>query len=325
MLIGLTYDLKSEYVAAGMPAEDAAEFDSEATIDALETALNRLGHRVDRIGSLKPLLVKLARGTRWDLVFNIAEGVHGFAREAQVPTVLEAYGIPSTFSDPAVLTLCLHKGFTKAVLKSRHVATTDYAVADTQADIDAIRLPYPLFVKPVAEGTGKGVAANSIVRDAAALSQTCSALIARYKQPVLIEPFLSGREFTVGLIGRGNDAYAAGCMEIVLRETAEAQIYSYANKADYLERVDYALASDAMAQEAMQVAVAGWRALGCRDAGRADLRADENGRVQLMEVNPLAGLNPVDSDLPILWRMLGRTYDDLIETILTQTIGRLKR
>jgi D-alanine-D-alanine ligase len=324
MRIGLTYDLKSDYLAQGMSPEDAAEFDSLETVQAIEAALARLGHRTERIGAFAALVGRLAAGARWDLVFNICEGVHGLAREAQVPATLEAFAIPCTFSDAATLALCLHKGHTKAVLKAAGVPTTDFAVARAAAEAAPPPFGPPFFVKPVAEGTGKGVSANSIVRRERDLPEACAKLLARHGQPVLIEPYLPGREFTVGLTGEGAGANAEGCMEIRLRNTAEPGVYSYTNKAEYRTRVDYVLSDDAQAREAMAVALAGWRALGCRDAGRADLRADAAGRVMLMEVNPLAGLNPADSDLPILWRMTGRSYDDLIATIVREACGRVR-
>lgn len=193
MRIGLTYDLRAEYLAAGFSEEETAEFDRPDTIDALDQALRSLGHGTDRIGSARQLIQRLARGDRWDLVFNIAEGLHGSARESQVPAILDVYDIPYTFSDPLVLAVCLHKGLTKLAIRSAGLPTPDFAVVERTEDLARIDLPFPLFAKPVAEGTGKGIGPSSKLGDRAALERVCRELLDRYHQPVLVETFLPGR------------------------------------------------------------------------------------------------------------------------------------
>lgn len=325
MRIGLTYDLRSDYLNEGFTLEQTAEFDKVETIDGLERAISAHGHNVDRIGNIRALVGRLAKGDRWDLVFNIAEGMYGIAREAQVPALLESHGIACTFADASVLTLCLHKGYTKAVLQAAGVATAPFMVVERESDIASIPMPFPLFVKPVAEGTGKGVTPQSIVRTADELRPAILQLLTEHSQPVIVEPYLTGREFTVGLLGSGPTARAIGAMEIHLSEEAEPGLYSLSNKENFEGRVSYSIATDALAREAEAVALAAWRALGCRDAGRADLRAGSDGKVYFLEVNPLAGINEEISDLPIMWRMLGRKYEDLIGIILDEAIARVKR
>jgi D-alanine-D-alanine ligase len=325
MRVGLTYDLRSDYLKEGYSLEETAEFDKVETIDGLAGAIAAHGHQVERIGHVRALVGRLAKGERWDLVFNIAEGLRGVAREAQVPALLEAYDIPCTFADAAALSLCLHKGHTKAVLKAAGVATAPFMVIERESDIERVALPYPLFVKPVAEGTGKGITPRSIVRTAADLKPAVLDLLKRFAQPVLVEPYLTGREFTVGLLGAGKSARAVAAMEIHLGEKAEPGLYSLSNKENYEDRVTYTIADDAMGREAMRVALEAWVALGCRDGGRADLRAGADGKIYFLEVNPLAGINPVTSDLPIMWRMLGRKYEDLIGIILDEAMARVKR
>lgn len=325
MRVGLTYDLRSDYLKEGFSLEETAEFDKEDTIDGLAAAIEAHGHKVERIGNVRALVARLAKGERWDLVFNIAEGLRGIAREAQVPALLEAYDIPCTFADAAVLTLCLHKGYTKAVLQAAGVTTAPFVVVERPADLARVTLPYPLFVKPVAEGTGKGITPRSIVRGAADLKPTVLDLLERYGQPVLVEPYLTGREFTVGVLGTGATARAVAAMEIHLGEKAEPGLYSLSNKENYEDRVTYTIATDALGREAERVALAAWVALGCRDGGRVDLRAGSDGQVYFLEVNPLAGINPATSDLPIMWRMLGRKYEDLIGIILDEAMTRVKR
>jgi D-alanine-D-alanine ligase len=322
--IGFTYDLKADYRALGFSEHAVAEFDTEVTIDAIAGALHALGHDVVRIGHVKALAARLVAGERWDLVFNIAEGVAGFGRESQVPALLEAYEIPYTFSDPLVCALTLHKGMAKQVARGCGVPTPNFAIVATPADAAAVDLPFPLFVKPVAEGTSKGVTAKSRVTTRAALVEVCTELLAEYRDPVLVEEFLSGREFTVGILGTGDGARALATLEVLLREGADAAVYSYRNKAQWRDLVDYRLLdAGALRRDVEDVALATWRCLGCRDAGRVDVRLDAGGKAQLLEVNPLAGLTPGHSDLPIMAELKGVEYKALIAEILRCTTARL--
>ena len=316
MRVGLTFDLRDHYLAAGYSAEDTAEFDNIETIESLAGALERLGLDVDRIGTVRQLAQRLVAGERWELVFNIAEGLKGVGREAQVPALLEAYDIPYTFSDTMVMALALHKGMAKRVVRDCGVPTAPFAVVETMADLAAVELPFPLFAKPIAEGTGKGVTPASRVTSATALRKLCRQLLERYRQPVLVETFLPGREFTVGIIGTGVAAEPVAVMEVLLNGQAEAGVYSYVNKEECESRVVYRLAEDEQAKEAGAVALAAWRALGCRDGGRVDLRQDAGGRPLFLEVNPLAGLHPTHSDLPIMCTLAGIPYDALIGRIV---------
>ncbi|MBU0479645.1 MAG: D-alanine--D-alanine ligase, partial [Proteobacteria bacterium] len=201
MKIGMTYDMRSDYLAAGFSEDETAEFDRDSTIDAIEDALAIMGHEPVRIGNLTSLVDRLAAGERWDLVFNIAEGLYGFGRESQVPALLDGYRIPYVFSDPLVLALTLHKGMAKHVVRDLGIATPDFAVIRTIEELNDLALPYPLFAKPVAEGTGKGVNATSRINSPGELATVCADLLATYRQPVLVETFLPGREFTVGIVG----------------------------------------------------------------------------------------------------------------------------
>jgi D-alanine-D-alanine ligase len=323
MRVGITYDLRDEYRSQGYGEEATAEFDSLETIDAIDNALRGLGHETDRIGHVRSLTRRLADGERWDLVFNIAEGMHGFGREAQVPAILDAFAIPYTFSDPLVLALALHKGITKQLVKGLGIPTPDFAIIHGDSDVDAVQLPWPVFAKPVAGGTSAGVSADSKARDKYELASVCQNLLKQFRQPVLVEAFLPGREFTVGLVGTGPKARVLGVMEILLHDNAEQAVYSYANKRDYLTRVSYRLANGETSQRAADIALRVWNGLGCRDAGRLDLRCESSGALNFLEINPLAGLHPVDSDLVILCRLLGISHRSLIETIMTSAQERV--
>ncbi len=326
MLIGLTYDLKDDYRALGFSDADVAEFDSRETIAAIEHALVSLGHTCAAIGHVRALAERLVAGERWDLVFNIAEGIAGFGRESQVPALLEAYGVAYTFSDPLVCALTLHKAMAKHVARGCGVPTPDFAVVASETEAADVELPLPLFVKPVAEGTSKGVTAKSLVRTRAALTAACAELLEHYAQPVLVESYLDGREFTVGVLGTGATARVLGTLEVRLLDGADAGVYSYRNKADWRELVEYRLLeAGALRREVEAVALETWRCLGCRDAGRVDVRLDAAGRAQMLEVNPLAGLTPGHSDLPIMAAKLGMDYTSLIGAILESAGERTSR
>lgn len=324
MKIGITYDLRDDYLVEGYSEEETAEFDRAETIDAIDRTLQELGYRTDRIGHLKSLTRRLAAGNRWDMVFNIAEGLRGFGREAQVPALLDAYDIPYTFSDPLVLALTLHKGMTKHVIRDMGIPTPDFAVVEREDQIAGVGLSFPLFAKPVAEGTGKGVTAASKITDAQELSVVCRMLLAAFRQPVLVEAFLPGREFTVGIIGTGREAVATDAMEVCLKAQAEPEVYSYLNKEHCEDLVEYRLVYDDEAQQVRQTALDAWRGLGCRDAGRMDLRSDRSGRPNFMEVNPLAGLHPQHSDLPIIFSLMGKTFRELIDRIMHSAWKRVQ-
>jgi len=325
MRIGLTYDLRSEYLAAGYGEEETAEFDREETIDALAHAIAAHGHAVDRIGSARSLLRRLAAGDRWDLVFNIAEGLNGIGREAQVPAILDVYRIPYTFSDPLVASVALHKGWTKLIVREAGIPTPEFAVVAGADEANRVALPLPVIVKPVAEGTGKGIGPGSVVRTRERLAPLCAEIIARYGQPALVEGFLPGREFTVGVLGTGAASAVLGTLEIVLLSQAEPEVYSYANKEECERLVDYRPvdAADPMVARAERLALEAWQVLGCRDGGRIDLRCDARGEPQFLEVNPLAGLHPQHSDLPMIATAVGLPYVELIGRILASASERV--
>lgn len=325
MTIGMTYDLREEYLAEGYSEEETAEFDRPDTIDGIEDALRALGHDTVRIGHCRNLVKRLAAGEHWDLVFNIAEGIAGFGREAQVPALLDVYGIPYTFSGPMVLSLTLHKALTKRVVRDFGIPTPDFFQVRRPEDIDKVDLPFPLFCKPVAEGTGKGISPDSRVTDRAALECECLRLLEEHDQPVLVERFLPGREFTVGIVGTGPEARAVAVMEIIFTANALSDIYGYVNKEECEERIRYVLADDDVACAAADTALQSYRVLGCRDGGRVDLRCDESGVPNFIEVNPLAGMNPVHSDLPIMATLKGIPFNDLIAMMMESTLKRVSR
>jgi D-alanine-D-alanine ligase len=321
--VGLTYDLREDYLREGYSHEDTAEFDKEDTILALEEAIRKAGHQPVRIGHVRKLVIALAAGERWDVVFNIAEGLHGLAREAQVPALLDAFDIPYVFSDGLVLALTLQKAFTKRIIRDAGLPTADFFELRSLNQLPEIKLPYPLFAKPVAEGTGKGITGKSKISSMEELRNVCTELLEKFNQPVLIETFLPGREFTVGVVGTGDKARTTGIMEVHFVTDHDQAIYSLENKENYEQYMRYSVPEQAVAESCYKLALDVWNVLGCRDGGRIDIRMDEKGIPNFIEVNPLAGLHPVHSDLPMLSRMNGTSYQALIEMILESAIMRL--
>lgn len=322
MTVGLTYDLRSEWLTEGYSELETAEFDREETVAAVESALRNEGLVTERIGNHRGLIAALSAGRRWDLVFNFCEGMYGLGREALVPALLDAYRIPYTFSDAVVLAVSLHKGLTKHVVRDAGVPTPDFAVVETGADIKNVRLRYPLFAKPIAEGTGKGITSDSRIGSAEELQRVCESLLDTYHQPVLVEEYLPGREFTSAVIGTGANARVVGTMEIIPLSTADANAYTYMNKEYCDDRVRYVLAQGPEAEACARLALDAWKALGARDAGRVDIRMDAGGKPSFIEVNPLAGLHPAHSDLPIICTMVGLTFQDLIAAIVVSARKR---
>jgi len=274
---------------------------------------------LERLGRGVEVARRLAAGERWDLVVSIAEGLHGRSREAQVPALCELFQQPYAFSDPLTCAVTLDKAVAKRIVRDHGLPTAPFAVVrgpEELANLDALSLP--LFLKPVAEGSSKGITGASLVRDRQEAAHRCRELLAALGQPVLAEQFLPGREVTVGVVGNGAGMRVVAVMEVIFTERAELPAYTTVNKAEYETRVEYRLvAGDAFGLQARGLALAVARALECRDVARVDLRADEHGVLHFLEVNPLPGLHPVRSDLPIMARLAGVEYRELVGEILT--------
>jgi D-alanine-D-alanine ligase len=301
--------------------DETAEFDKQETVDAIEDSLKLMGHDTEQVGNAFQLIEALAEGRRWEIVFNIAEGLYGDGRESVVPAILDQYRIPYVFSGPVIMGLSLNKHLAKLVVAAAGVPVSPGFMVTDLKETENIGLIYPLFVKPVSEGTGKGINEKSLVNSPAELKSMVKWILTEFNQPALAEEYLPGREFTVGVIGHGDQTIAIGGMEVT---TAGNLPYSMHVKENYHDYCSYAPLSDDIAEECKAVAVKAWRALDAVDGGRVDVKADRNGRICFIEANPLAGLNPVHSDLPILARMYGIDYQQLMEMIMSAAIKRIK-
>lgn len=323
--IGLCYDLAEKHLPGpGEPLDKAAELDSQETVMALQEAMTVLGHDVIRIGDGKDLLRFVCGGGQVDLVFNFTEGLQGRSREAQVPALLEMLGIPYTGADPLTLALCLDKAMFKRILRAEGIPTPDFRVVSSAQETEILDFPLPAFVKPAAEGSGKGIRADSRVTTMETLREVALRIGSVYGFPVIVEEYLPGMEITVGILGNG-DARVLGCMEIEFSPLSDG-FYSYHTKQNYLKLVKYHVPPrlpPRQISEIQQIALQTYRLTGCRDFGRVDIRLDAENRPSILEINPLAGLNPVSSDLVILAETEGISYHKLIEGILAEAINRI--
>jgi D-alanine-D-alanine ligase len=329
--VGLTYNLKRK-PEEGLPEDFYVEFDDEETVDAIARALMRGGCSVTKIEADEEAYERLRR-LRPDIVFNIAEGLRGESRESHIPAILEMLGIPYTGSGPLTLALSLDKALTHQVLEAHGVPSPYFQVFQSPEERLDGRLRLPAVVKPLSEGSSKGIRSDSLVRDEKSLRRQVSWVLRTYGQPAIVEEFLPGREFTVGLIGN-EKPMVLPIVEILLDKLPKgaSPLYSYEAKWvwDVPERpLDIhrcpAEIPEGLRKEIEAVALKAFKALRCRDLCRIDIRLDGDGKPRVLEVNPLPGLIPnpdAHSCLPEAARAAGFEYDQLICTILWQALKR---
>jgi D-alanine-D-alanine ligase len=323
--VGITYNLKKDFSPSeNQPIDALEEFDSEETVDAIKRVLEGDGHEVIKLGGDTGLPDRL-RKTPVDMVFNIAEGHQGRNREAHIPALLEFLGIPYTGSDPLTLSLTLDKSGAKRVLVSEGIPTPRSKKVEKLQDIEGLLLRYPLFVKLCYEGSSKGVRLDSKVWDVSSLREKTRWLLETYRSPVLVEEFIQGPEFTVGILG--NDPPSVlGVMQIEIRGVPSREaIYSLEVKREWEEKVRYLCPppiDPSLLMRIEEVALRSYLALECRDVSRVDLRVGEDGEAYFLEMNPLPGLSPVYGDLPIMASRMGWSYDQLVRTIFHHSLKR---
>ena len=320
--IGFTYNVKRQ----GNYGDADAEYDSPTTIEAITTALESMGHIVVPLEANRELPSKLME-SKVSLVFNIAEGLSGRNREAQVPALCELCGIPYTGSDSATLALALDKALTKRLLRQHDILTPEFQVMTTGREKLSAKLRFPMIVKPVAEGSSKGIVSKCVVDDEPTLRKVVRELVDRYKQPALIEEYITGREFTVGLLGDRRPRVLPP-MEILFKDRDNLRpIYDFEVKQNWTEHIFYQCPAKLNSTDLRNVertALRAFQALDCRDVCRVDLRMNEKGDVYVLELNPLPGLTPDYSDLCFIATAAGMDYRTLIAEILAGGIKRLR-
>ena len=328
MRIGLSYDLKEAFnQTQGQPEDALEEYDSVETVDGLTKAIEAKGHSIVKLSGGRQFLKNIL-SEKVDFVFNISEGLGSYrSREAQVPSVLEMLNIPYSGADPQTLAVCLDKHLTKKIVTQGGIPTPQWTVIDraTLASVDWAALPYPAFVKPVWEGSSKGIRLKSLVRSPEALKTMVSDLLQTYRQPVMVEEFISGEEITVGMVGN-NPAKILGIMRVVPRKKEADFVYSLEVKRDYEKLVDYECPAKLPAKTTQLIekySHQAFKLLDCRDFARLDYRVSKDGTPYFLEVNPLAGLNPRSSDIVIMAGLVGIKYPELIGSILDAALRRI--
>ncbi len=328
MKIGLAFDLKDSVISTSTCPEDALEeYDSLETVDAIAAAIEPLGHEVIKLGGGREFISNILQSDV-DFVFNISEGLGNYkSREAQVPAVLEMLGVPYSGSDPQCLAVCLDKPMTKKLVSLAGIRTPRWRVvsdAEQLKNISEEDVPLPVFIKPAYEGSSKGIRLGSKVETIADVRRIAAELLEGYRQPVMIEEFIGGDEVTVGMLGN-NPPAVVGIMRVLPKRKTSQFIYSLEIKRDYEQLVDYECPANLEAvttEEIKNSSLKVFEAVGCRDFARLDFKLDSNGVPYFLEINPLAGLNPKSSDLPIMSYKLGWTYPNLIAAILNTALQR---
>ena len=321
-------------IAELIARDEFAEWDSPATIAAVESALSHLG-KVVRLEAKEDFPERL-RQARPDIVFNIAEGFNGVNREAHVPAICEFYGIPYSGSDPFALTLCLDKARAKETLTFHGIPTPKFVLAEKLADLYRVaeKLTLPLFVKPVHEGSSKGITDSSLCRDREQLFRQTEFLLENYRQPVLVEEFLSGKEFTCAVLGNGDEAMVLPLVAMNFESLPKGALPIYSFDAKFVwDRPENPLdifqcparITSELQASIERVTLDAFRVLGCRDWARIDVRLDADGTPNVLEVNPLPGILPDPADnscLPKAARAAGIGYEELIQNCLKYAAAR---
>ncbi|KAJ5095836.1 hypothetical protein NUU61_005192 [Penicillium alfredii] len=350
--IALISERRSNYIQLGYSEEDCAALTHDGETQAVSSALKKLGHHVILVPGVESLVQQLAAGEHkgWDLAFNMAQGFYGTARESQVPALLEAYQVPYTFADAATMALCQNKANTKIVLDHHKIPTSPFLVIpakevpDSQPKFTSQGPQYPLFVKPVTEGSSKGIDTFNKVNEPAELEPAIRQLKAKFPgEDILVESFLPGRELTVSVLGAGADSRVIGVREFIWQKRGSessdssngvsdhanpefASRKSKSSKDKLLVYRDHDLTlTDSQIQAACRVALDAWKVFGCRDAGRIDIRFDSdepNAIPNVLEVNPISGLLPGHSPLPGSSESNGISFEMLLNAIIESALRR---
>ena len=328
MKIGLAYDLKDEVPLNREQPDDALEeYDSPETVEAIASVLESLGHSVSRLSGGRKFIDNILRNDV-DFVFNIAEGRGTYrSREAQIPALMETLDIPYSGSDPQCLAVCLDKPLTKRIVETAGIRTPRWQLITNKKELSELcrdSFPLPAFVKPAFEGSSKGVRISGRVETSEQMDRGTGALLEQYRQPVMVEEFIPGDEVTVGIVGN-LPPKIIGMMRILPRKRSDYFIYSLEVKRDWQNQVEYECPAQLKARILQKIAdfsLKVFETLGCRDVARIDFKLDREGMPYFLEINPLPGLNPKSSDLPIMAAKMGWDYQKLVSSIFRAALER---
>jgi D-alanine-D-alanine ligase len=329
MKIAITYNLKKK--DESKPADYFSECDSEETINAIISALKKKGHTVEALDVEYPKLVSYFRKNKVDMVFNIAEGVKGKFRESEVPAILDYLNIPYTGSDTFSLALALNKSLTKRILKAENIPTPNFQTFIKGDEELNPELKFPLIAKPNCEGSAKGINKTNVVHTKEELYKKIREIITVYRQEALVEEFIEGRELTVGILENGKVSILP-ILEIDFSGCKNSGEYFYSwRMKEYQGNADMGLLPTfhcpakldlETEKKVKEAALRTHRAVGCLDISRTDIRLDKFNTPYVLEINPLPGLDPKDSNFPAMAYAAGMEYDDLIEAILLSASER---
>lgn len=329
MRIALTYNLKKKDETK--PADYFSEFDSQDTINAIVSTLKAKGHTVEAIDVEYPNLLSYFRKNRIDMVFNIAEGKCGKFRESEVPAILDYLNIPYTGSNTFSLALALNKALTKKILHAEDIPTPHFQVFVTGNEELNSNLKFPLIVKPNREGSAKGINISNVVYTKESLFNKVKETINMYKQEALVEEFIDGKELTVGILENGRTTILP-ILEIDFSSCAGSGEYFYSwRMKEYQGNTELGLVptfhcparlNKDTEELVKDTALRTHQAVGCFDISRTDIRLSQDNIPYVLEINPLPGLDPRESNFPIMAYAAGMKYDDLIESILMSAFNR---
>jgi len=323
-IVGLTFDLKSDYeFKAGDPPDANAEFDHPSTIDVIAKAIESCGFRTKKIGNVNRLLEQI-NNLGVDIVFNISEGVEGRNRESQVPMLLEMANVPFVGSDSLTLGITLDKIMAKKIFIADGILTPKFFEIKSASDLsNTDHCSFPMIVKPRFEGSSKGLTEASRVENMDELFRQAEYILNTYKQPALVEEFISGEEFTVAIIGNDNpEVFPA--VQIQIEGTLQLGERFYTNahiSSGTLEYICPAPIDSRMQKILAELALKTYQAVECRDFGRIDFRVDRNGNPYVLEINPLPSLSTEDVFM-LVAKAVGVSYEEIIGRILHSACKR---
>ncbi len=331
MNVTLVFNLKRK--DSDKPEDYFSEFDSEKTVLSIAEAIKKNGHSVSLVDADQDLYAYF-KTHKTDIVFNIAEGKSSHLRESHVPAILDILNVPYTGSGVNTLALALNKAVTKKILRSENIPTPNFQLFYKSNEILDPGLKFPLIVKPNREGSAKGINISNVVPDEKRLLEEVEKIQRFYKQEALVEEFIEGKELTVGILENGKTIILP-ILEIDFTSCAKSGEYFYSwRMKEFQGNVEMGLNPtfycparlDTQIEKAIkEIALRAHHALGCLDMSRTDIRLSKDNIPYVLEVNPLPGLDPEESNFPMMARAAGIEFPEVVKYIISSAISRHKK